>query len=70
MKDQKKYCDGSTSWNCCFAKDTKIIVNENNKIVEKNISDIKKDDLERKSLQKLNIQKNMMMNLNFMNLNV
>ena len=38
--DNKRY-----SWNCCFAKDTKIIVNENNKIVEKNISDIKKDDL-------------------------
>ena len=45
MQNLKKYCDGSTSWNCCFSRDTKIMINENNKIIEKKIYEIKKDDL-------------------------
>ena len=62
MKNAKKWCDGSTSWNCCFSRDSKILVKKNDQCLEKSIYEIKKDDL--------NIQKNMMMNLNFMNLNV
>ena len=45
MKSQKKYCDGSTSWNCCFARDTQITVKENNNIVKKSIFEVKKGDL-------------------------
>ena len=33
------------SWNCCFAKDTKITVKQNGKIYKKNIQDIKDDDI-------------------------
>ena len=60
MQNLKKYCNNSTSWNCCFSRDTKIMVNENNKIIEKKIYEIKKDDL----------ILTLMKNLNFMNLNV
>ena len=34
----------SFSLNCCFARDTKLIVKENGKIIKKNIQDIEKDD--------------------------
>ena len=42
MQNLKKYCDNSTSWNCCFSKDTRIMVNENNKIIEKKYMRLKK----------------------------
>ena len=32
------------SWNCCFAKDTKLIVEKNGKTYKKNIQDIEIDD--------------------------
>ena len=45
MKKQKKHCDHSVSFNCCFSRDTKITVKEDNNIVKKYIFEIKKDDL-------------------------
>ena len=45
MVNGKKHCDNSTSWNCCFSRDTKILVKENNKLIEKSIYEIKNDDL-------------------------
>ena len=45
MKIQKRYCDGSTSWNCCFSQKTKVVIKEKNDIIEKSINEIKKDDL-------------------------
>ena len=44
MKMQKRYCDHSISINCCFSKNTKVIVKEKNDIIEKSINEIKKDD--------------------------
>ena len=38
------FCNRKFSWNCCFARDTKLIVKENGKIIKKNIQDIEKDD--------------------------
>jgi len=46
IRNNPHLCDNRRfSWNCCFSRNTKIIVNENNKIIEKNIYEIKKDDL-------------------------
>ena len=45
MVNGKKYCDHSNSWNCCFSRDTKILVKENNQCIEKSIYEIKNDDL-------------------------
>ena len=46
MMNNPHLCDNRRfSWNCCFSRNTKIIVSENNKIIEKNIYEIKKDDL-------------------------
>ncbi len=45
MINEKKYCDDASSWNCCFSRDTKILVKENNKLIEKSIYEIKNDDL-------------------------
>ena len=45
MKNYKNTCDNvGFSWNCCFSKETKITVKENGNIINKNISEIKKDD--------------------------
>lgn len=33
------------SWNCCFAKNTKLIVKKNEEIYKKNIQDIENDDM-------------------------
>ena len=38
-------CNICLSFNCCFAKDTKITVKQNGKIYKKNIQDIKDDDI-------------------------
>ena len=46
IRNNPHLCDNRRwSWNCCFSRDTKIIVNENNNISQKNIYEIKKDDL-------------------------
>lgn len=45
MINAKKWCDNSTSWNCCFSRDSKILVKENDQCLEKSIYEIKKDDL-------------------------
>lgn len=46
MLNNPHLCDNRRwSWNCCFSRNTKIIVNENNNISQKNIYEIKKDDL-------------------------
>ena len=46
MMNNPHLCDNRHfSWNCCFSKDTKIIVKENENIISKKISEIKKDDL-------------------------
>ena len=37
-------CNICISFVCCFARDTKLIVKENGKIIKKNIQDIEKDD--------------------------
>ena len=46
IRNNPHLCDSRRfSWNCCFSKNTKIIVNENGNISQKNIYEIKKDDL-------------------------
>ena len=46
IRNNPHLCDNRRfSWNCCFSKDTKIIVKENENIISKKISEIKKDDL-------------------------
>jgi len=46
IRNNPHLCDNRRwSWNCCFSRNTKIIVNENNNISQKNIYEIKKDDL-------------------------
>ena len=46
MANNPHLCDNRRfSWNCCFSKDTKITIKENGNIINKKISEIKKDDL-------------------------
>ena len=46
IRNNPHLCDNRRfSWNCCFSRNTKIIVNENNNVLEKNINEIKRDDL-------------------------
>lgn len=46
MMNNPHLCDHRRfSWNCCFSKDTKITVKKNENIINKKISEIKKDDL-------------------------
>jgi hypothetical protein len=46
IRNNPHLCDNRRwSWNCCFSRDTKITVKEDNNIVKKYIFEIKKDDL-------------------------
>ena len=45
MINEKKICDNACSWNCCFSRDTKILVKEENICSEKSIYEVKNGDL-------------------------
>ena len=46
MSKDSGSCNNVTfSWNCCFAKNTKLIVKKNEETYKKNIQDIENDDM-------------------------